>query len=553
MRRLILLLNILFLSASAIAQRTDTFYFVESASIQLPDPINYFYVEDLNGDNYKELIVCTYFHIYVYDGSDRNLIWTSPELLMPSDLKFDDFDGDSLIDISCKCPAAIYLFDPFGSNTIWTSPELDERYVLYNIGDRNNDGGPDIAIVIKGPSYNIDHSSNRDTVWIKLYDYPVYDSSYTRRLFIYNYSYSHQDSFWPYPRMIRHFETPTAISINPPLGGQAAFTIMLYCSIEKYDYMFPFYDVIETGSVRILNAANLTQLYTGEYGNPIYQNLIELNDSNYVCAVSSLKEHNEDMAFNHFGFADILSSQNRRLCDTLWSGFPYSVESRCRGVIMADIIEEILGPEICFGIDDPSNHMDFIALRKMTSDSVIWSRSTFALDTVLCIFKSSILSHPQVVVVDGNNRNTRFIDVTNGNITGILDYGGYGIDKAADYNNDGNDEVFSFSGSILHIGSIQTTGIDEAPLLPGRFTLSQNYPNPFNAQTTIRYAMPAPSNISIDIFEIMGRKVETLLSEKQQAGEHTIVWNADGKPFGIYFYRLRAGNVSKTEKCILLK
>jgi hypothetical protein len=95
--------------------------------------------------------------------------------------------------------------------------------------------------------------------------------------------------------------------------------------------------------------------------------------------------------------------------------------------------------------------------------------------------------------------------------------------------------------------------IGPANQLSQNYFLSPNYPNPFNAQTTIRYTLAVASNASIDIFDITGRKVETLLSEKQQAGEHSIVWNADGRPSGIYFYRLKAGELSNTEKCVLLK
>jgi uncharacterized protein (TIGR02145 family) len=89
--------------------------------------------------------------------------------------------------------------------------------------------------------------------------------------------------------------------------------------------------------------------------------------------------------------------------------------------------------------------------------------------------------------------------------------------------------------------------------LPDEFRLIQNYPNPFNAQTIIRYTLPVASNVSIDIFDITGRKIETLLSEKQQVGAHSIIWNAKDRASGVYFYRIEAGEYSKAEKCILLK
>jgi hypothetical protein len=81
----------------------------------------------------------------------------------------------------------------------------------------------------------------------------------------------------------------------------------------------------------------------------------------------------------------------------------------------------------------------------------------------------------------------------------------------------------------------------------------QDYPNPFNAQTTISYSLPKASEISLDIFDILGRKIETLQSGHQEAGEHSVIWNAGDKPSGIYFYRLKAGEREETNRMVLLK
>ena len=89
--------------------------------------------------------------------------------------------------------------------------------------------------------------------------------------------------------------------------------------------------------------------------------------------------------------------------------------------------------------------------------------------------------------------------------------------------------------------------------LPKEFFLSQNYPNPFNAATTIKYDLPKASDVSIDIFDILGRKVETLVSGKQSAGSHTVIWNASNATSGVYFYKIQAGDYSDTKRCLLLK
>lgn len=90
------------------------------------------------------------------------------------------------------------------------------------------------------------------------------------------------------------------------------------------------------------------------------------------------------------------------------------------------------------------------------------------------------------------------------------------------------------------------------PVLPGNITLS-SYPNPFNAQTTISYSLPKASDITLEIFDMAGRKVKTLLSGYQEAGEHKAVWDAKDVASGIYFYRIRAGESTSIKKCILLR
>ncbi len=97
------------------------------------------------------------------------------------------------------------------------------------------------------------------------------------------------------------------------------------------------------------------------------------------------------------------------------------------------------------------------------------------------------------------------------------------------------------------------TAIDEVESLPQEFSLSQNYPNPFNISTSIRYSLPEASKVTIEIYDILGRKVETLVSGIRPAGWHSVVWNADNQPSGIYFYRLEAGEYAESKNCLLLK
>jgi hypothetical protein len=103
-------------------------------------------------------------------------------------------------------------------------------------------------------------------------------------------------------------------------------------------------------------------------------------------------------------------------------------------------------------------------------------------------------------------------------------------------------------------GDSVIVGISEQePAIPAKFMMFQNHPNPFNAATTIRYELPKFAEVTVDIYDILGRKVATLVSGPQQAGPHRVVWDATEYPSGIYFYRLKANDFVETKKMLLLK
>lgn len=88
---------------------------------------------------------------------------------------------------------------------------------------------------------------------------------------------------------------------------------------------------------------------------------------------------------------------------------------------------------------------------------------------------------------------------------------------------------------------------------PKSFELSQNYPNPFNPSTVIRYQLPVDGNVTLRVYDVLGREVETVVDEKQDAGTHAATFNAASLPSGMYFYRLQAGNHTFVKKAILMK
>jgi hypothetical protein len=93
---------------------------------------------------------------------------------------------------------------------------------------------------------------------------------------------------------------------------------------------------------------------------------------------------------------------------------------------------------------------------------------------------------------------------------------------------------------------------------PKEYSLSQNYPNPFNPATTIRFALPKESFVTLKIFNLLGQEVATLVDELKPMGEHQAQWQAGDLPSAVYVYRLQARSKEKidfvdTKKLILLK
>jgi hypothetical protein len=88
---------------------------------------------------------------------------------------------------------------------------------------------------------------------------------------------------------------------------------------------------------------------------------------------------------------------------------------------------------------------------------------------------------------------------------------------------------------------------------PKDFVLPQNYPNPFNASTTISFSILAPQQVKLQLYNIAGRKIKTLMDEFREAGFHSVIFDASDLASGIYFYRLQAGNYAESRRMVLLK
>jgi hypothetical protein len=89
--------------------------------------------------------------------------------------------------------------------------------------------------------------------------------------------------------------------------------------------------------------------------------------------------------------------------------------------------------------------------------------------------------------------------------------------------------------------------------IPSNFYLSQNYPNPFNPTTSIKFSIPRYSFVSLNVYDILGREIASLVNEEKSPGVYIVKFDGSTLTSGIYFYQLKAGNYTETKKFILIK
>lgn len=97
------------------------------------------------------------------------------------------------------------------------------------------------------------------------------------------------------------------------------------------------------------------------------------------------------------------------------------------------------------------------------------------------------------------------------------------------------------------------TGVSDGVSLPTEFSLGQSYPNPFNPGTTIKYGIPKAGQVTLKVFDLLGREVVTLVEEEKPPGTYTIRWDASGVASGVYLYRLQSAGFVDVKKMVVLR
>ncbi len=169
-----------------------------------------------------------------------------------------------------------------------------------------------------------------------------------------------------------------------------------------------------------------------------------------------------------------------------------------------------------------AGNSDIYAQRIASNAAINWSATGYAICTI------------------GNDQLSPMI-VSNGNLGAIVVW--------QDYRSGNNFDIYEVGFNTSGFVAIENSGTT----IPDEFSLSQNYPNPFNPATVINYQLPVTSNVKLSVFDVLGKTVSVLINESQNAGNHSITWNAGSFPSGVYFYKLEAGSFISNKKMILIK
>ncbi len=542
MRGLIFGIAGLLLLASPAFCQVDTLQLVEIGQIEAPAEITNLYVEDLDGDSLKEIILTTATNIHIYNGITYEEIWTSPGLVNPQDLLFEDIDNDGLLDVAAKDSIHIWLFDVANQSIIWSSPDMDYNLKCFTTGDRNNDEQLDVALLT---SEYVEYPRPHDSIRIHIYNGPSFEPGglISSSLPIEELIPEPPGWWW-----IEYTETVAKLVIAEISGSNGLRPIIFLSTridaISNYLFIYYYY---HSGNIVAFDGSDLFTVYEDSSGYLSFHEIANVDQSSFLHSLTRATLVCEDIpTIWEWSIIRLFSADTLEYSASLID----PNDQDWRGFTIGDINYSHSGREICYG------NRDSLFLVTSISADTLWEAGgpDHPFRVLFNYTAESQFDNPQVVCSYGYNVNGyKFYSGSDGSLAAVLSDFNYLISQITDIDADGNDEILSVDENILFIYGLQRTGIEDESVLPDEPFLLSNYPNPFNSSTTIEYGLPQAGHVTIEIYDLLGRKVEMLVDEEEEAGTYQVIWDAGNRSSGVYFYRITAGEFAETRRMVLLK
>jgi len=450
-------------------------------------------------------------------------------------LVIEDVNNDDFMDYCYRDNGNFYFIDGTDLSTILTVPRND--YYRFKTGDLNNDGLKDIGLISE-----------------------------------------HQIKFYLAPdfTQILQLTIPSYVDLWHQTIGDIYFShifdmdlVYVGTSLERsYSQPWPDYAYAEYDSGQVLiysfdgNEFSQANVYI-VYGKVQQIDEFSRGDARYLLIRTMGNEfYDVGWPLCDYSWADLFAVTSFNGILNIWSVGAHS------GYTYGSISNVFIGKPygsgddlFYFNSDDDADDSRYIVCMDNPDGNIYWYRSHNSNSEIL---KNITLSEiyeqgPKELMIYKNTATIR--NSINGDSISAENFTpprGEHYKLAADLEGDGIDEFFFYEGGevdSLYIYNIQTTtGIkDDESSMPRKSSILENYPNPFNAQTTISYSLPEAGEVTISVYNLLGQRVAILLEGRQQAGEHTVVWDATEFPSGVYFARLETAKRSESIKMVFLK
>lgn len=216
-----------------------------------------------------------------------------------------------------------------------------------------------------------------------------------------------------------------------------------------------------------------------------------------------------------------------------------------------------MGPEDklfvhAISFDPGRRYYRYVTPDEIVGEDVFWPES-YTLDEV--VWKHSDLDFPAPpdygLGVQENGFEKEAVSDAHGYVTS-LDWGVTNLVLAKEPRLSDDSRNYFYSGT-LYLETVPTSALDESREIAQVYSLNQNYPNPFNPTTNISFSIPEAHDVRLDVYNLLGQRVATLINTQMSAGTHIVPFDATSLASGMYIYRLQAGSFVEQRQMMLIK